>query len=455
MKALSRHLRIDPLRLAWGTWIALAVATAVRTILSPVQHSVFPIFAGSAMRWWQDRCLYNLYLPLDVFRYPPVFAVLVTPFGALGLRLGGVLWTWTSLGVLVYGLWCFLRDVAPGRWVRSRTSVFLVLCALGTLRGAWNGQSNALVVGLLLLAASALARALSPATAGDGRALARWWRAAALLAAAVCLKLTPLAPALLLCALWPRQLGWRFAVAVAIGFLVPFLTRPTDMVLKHYEDWLVHLLASGGDRWGGFRDGWTCWLAVEHLAAGGTGRLSLTEPIHSIGYRALQLGSALTALLWCLWQKRRAGRLGLGPAWVVHVTFCMGMAWLMLFGPAIEHATYVFLAAPLAWAVVQREEWPGGRGMILSAGAFVFLLGWGVFSRTAMELAPESGSLLATALPLGTMLFILWLFGYAVVSRGAVATPIISDDLPPTQGWQVSLRQHRSRPTTSSVLLRQ
>jgi hypothetical protein len=231
------------------------------------------------------------------------------------------------------------------------------------------------------------------------------------------LKLTPVAPALLLCALWPTRLGWRVAVGVAVGFLVPFATKPTDVVLNHYEDWLVHMLGSGGDRWAGFRDGWTCWLALRHIADGLPGPLSLTAPLHSTVYRLVQILSAAAALLWCLWQKRRATRLELPASWTVHVTLCMGMAWLMLFGPAIEHATYVFLAAPLAWAVVQRDEWPAGRGISLASGMFIFLLGWGVFARTAASLSPEGGSLLVIALPLGTALFILWLCGYASACR--------------------------------------
>jgi hypothetical protein len=435
MNAFSRRFPIDPLRLALGIWLALAGATAVRTLLSPSQHSVFPIFATSAVKWWQDKCLYDHYPPMDVFRYPPVFAVLATPFAALGLRLGGVLWLWVSLGTLLAGLWCFLRDVAPGRWLRWRKGLFLILAAIGTVRGAWNAQSNALAVALLLLAASALVRALNSDAVGDGRARARWWRAAVLLGAAVCLKLTPVAPALLLCALWPARLGWRVAVAVAAGFLVPFATRPTTVVLNHYEDWLVHLLGSGAERWGGFRDGWTCWLAVQHVTDGLPGRMSLSAPLHSTVYRMIQFLSALAVLCWCVWQKRRAAQLGLSSAWVVHVTLCMGMAWLMLFGPAIEHATYVFLAAPMAWAIVQREDWPAGRAIILTSAVLVLGLGWGIFSRMAIDFSPPGGSLLLVALPLGTALYILWLCGYAAACHGVATAEPDSGESPAADEW--------------------
>jgi hypothetical protein len=332
------------------------------------------------------------------------------------------------MGVLLAGLWCFARDVAPGRWTAPRLAAFLVLGALAALRGLWNAQSNALAVGLMLLAASAAARALAAVGSGpvaDARRRRRWWRAAALLAAAVCLKLTPLAPALLLCALWPRRLAWRFAVATAVGFLLPFLTRPAPVVLQHYEDWLVHLMTSGGDRWEGFRDAWTVWLAVCHVADGLPGRLAVCHRIDTSAYRAVQVAAALAALAWCLWQ-RRAARRDAGSSWPVHAALCVGMAWLMLFGPAIEHATYVFLAAPLAWAVVQRSEWPAGRGVIAAAAVFILVLGWGAVARAAEDPWPGGGSLLVASLPLGTALFTLWLAGYAVACRPGPLRPVLT-----------------------------
>jgi hypothetical protein len=411
---MTASKRLEPLRLALGLWLVLALAVAARTLVSPVRHSVFPIFAASADHWWADLPLYQPYPPLDTYRYPPFFAVLLTPFAQLGLRVGGLLWTGLSLAALLGGLWCYLRDVGPGRWTQPRVAAFLALGGLGALRGLWNAQSNALVVGMLLLAASALARALAAdgGSAPQGGARRRWWRAAILLALPVCLKLTPLAPALLLCALWPRRLASRFAVAVAAGFLLPFLTRPPDVVLSHYGEWLSHLKESGGDRWLGFRDGWTVWLAARHLAGGLHGTVPLCEPIDGPWYRLAQLLSAAGVLAWCLWQRRRSGRLGLGAPWLVHVTLSAGMTWLMLFGPAVEHATYVFLAPALAWAVVQREEWARGRLLLAAAVALVFVLGWGAVSRQATAAWPGGGSLLVATLPVGTTLFLAWLLGY-------------------------------------------
>jgi hypothetical protein len=404
------------MRLVLGLWLVLAVAVGVRTLVRPATHTVFPIFAASAEHWWGNRSLYDLYPPLDHFRYPPVFAVFVTPFRALGLTAGGILWTWFNMAVYVAGLLVFVRDVIPSAWTRRRTALFLALGALGALRGLWNAQSNALAVGLLLLGTAALVRAVNNSRQSDlgnqtepiteGRA---WWLAAFLLAVPVCLKVTPLAPILLLCALWPRQLTGRLLAAMALLFLVPFLTRPPAVVLEHYRDWFDHLLHSGNGRWLGFRDGWTVWLVLRHLFGGETGPLALREPMDSVWYRLVQLATAAAALAWCLWQQHRERRLQLGTRWLVHITLSMGLAWLMLFGPAVEHATYVFLTAPLAWALLERRAWPHGQGLILAAFVLIMVLGWGAMSRL---LSPEWPVLL-TALPAGTALYALWLIGYA------------------------------------------
>src|SRR5579875_3644140 len=162
------------LRLALIMWLILGLAVSIRTWVHPRHHTVFPIFAASAEHWWSNCPLYELYPGLDRFRYPPVFALFVTPFSALGLTAGGILWSWLSIAIFVAGLWQYLRDVVPSTWSPQRIAVFLILSGLGALRGLWNAQSNALIVGFLLLGAAALARVLHSANPrGSG-----WWLAA-------------------------------------------------------------------------------------------------------------------------------------------------------------------------------------------------------------------------------------------------------------------------------------
>ena len=254
---LPRLAGRDPIRRALLLWLVVAVVVAVRILIEPESHTIFPVLAGSCSHWWTDQPLYADYAPLDYFRYPPSFAVAFTPLWAVGPRAGGVLWSLLGAGVFVLGLWRFLRDVAPSTWTPAREAAFLALGALGALRGLWNAQSNALAVGLLLLAAAALVRR-------------RWWTAAAVLAGSVLIKLTPLAPALLLCALQPRRLSGRLALFLAAGLLLPFLTRPPDIVFNHYREWLNQMAATGAERWPGFRDAWTVWLVFGRCDTAGS-----------------------------------------------------------------------------------------------------------------------------------------------------------------------------------------
>ncbi len=225
-----------------------------------------------------------------------------------------------------------------------------------------------------------------------------------MLAGSVLVKLTPLAPALLLCALQPRRLSGRFALFLLAGLLVPFLTRPPGIVFDHYREWAYHLTATGAERWPGFRDAWTVWLVLRETLRGRIGVPPLREPMGSGVYRAVQLLTAAAALAWCLWQRRRHD----DPRRRTTLALAMGLTWLMLFGPAVEHASYVFLAPVLNWALLERGAFPRGRGFVIAAFVLVMVLGWDAIGRAVPALAPA----LLTALPIGTALFTGWLIGY-------------------------------------------
>src|SRR5207244_2467507 len=97
----------------------------------------------------------------------------------------------------------------------------------------------------------------------------------------------------------------RFVLILALGLLVPFLTRPPEIVAGHYQEWLDHLLHSSQERWPGFRDGWTVWISLRHQVRFADSPVPIREPIDSVWYRVLQVSSAAGALAWCLWQRRR------------------------------------------------------------------------------------------------------------------------------------------------------
>ena len=372
------------LRRAVRLWCVLVVVIGIKTAIDPKGHSVYPLFVAGARHWWAGLPLYDVYPGIidvfEVFRYSPTCALAYAPLALLPDRIGGIFWNVINLGTLALGLVLAARDVFPGRWPARRLGPLLVLVLVGAIRPAWNGQSNPLVAGLLLLAAWAIARR-------------RWWLAAALLAAPVYLKLAPIAVALLLVALWPRKLLGRFAVAMAVGALLPFATQSPGYVVAQYCDWYKVLAQSNHTRWPAFRDAWTLWQL--------TGR-----PVNVPAYRAIQVGAGLATLAWCL----RLKRLVRDPRALLTATLAMGTAYLMAFGPSVEYPTYVVIAPMAAWAVLSAFGRRSGRVWAVTAYAMTMVLGSELFEKPLVAHVP----IVVGMLPAGSLLFAAWLVRHAV-----------------------------------------
>jgi hypothetical protein len=396
---------LSPCHLVLVIWVLFGVAIGIRTILRPASHTVFPVFAASAEHWWADQSLYEAYPGLDQFRYPPVFAIAVTPLARLGLCGGGILWSWLGLAVYGWGVWRFGRAILSGPWTRTRWAVFLALALLGAARGAWNAQSNLLVVGLALLGAAELV-------------CQRWWAAAFLLAGSVAAKLTPLPLALLLCALWPGKLSGRFLLALLPFALCPFLTRPPEIVLEQYVSLGHHLTESSNLRWPGFRDAWTLWAVARQQWTGTLETFSVSAPLDGAWYRWVQMGAGLVTFLWCALLRWRGAQRADLAKWTVG----LGCAWLMLFGPAVEHASYAFLAPCLAGAFVERNIWPRGRWLVILSALLVFFLGFGALTRPLLPYTPWP----LVILPLGTTLYTIWLLGQSIACLAPAGCPSLA-----------------------------
>ena len=240
----------DPhLRRALALWAVLAVSVCIKTAMPGGEHSVYPVFAAGARHWWADKPLYVSYHQtenIDGFRYSPAFAVALTPFYLLPGYLGAIAWGVVNIVLLFWALHVFVRDVLPGEWPPPRERVFLTLTLFGSIVGIWSGQSNALVLALIILGLAAVRRE-------------RWWTAALMLALPVFIKVWPIAIVLLLMVCWPRQLTGRLLAVCAVLALAPFLTRPPDIVAWQYREWYVTLVGPLCDRWPGYRDAWTIW----------------------------------------------------------------------------------------------------------------------------------------------------------------------------------------------------
>jgi hypothetical protein len=181
--------------------------------------------------------------------------------------------------------------------------------------------------------------------------------------------------------------------------MVPFLTRPAGVVLQHYADWVAQQKLLANERWPGFRDAWTVWQVVKHTLTGEL--IDLKAPLDNAVYRTVQLVTAGSCLAWCLWKRRR----GIGSRQLVLATLSMGSVWAMLFGPAVEYPTYVFLAPFLAAAVVDNDSPPARRFLAAIASVLILTFGWGLLSLRLIAVFPP----VLAALPIGTALFAIGL----------------------------------------------
>ena len=255
-----------------------------------------------------------------------------------------------------------------------------MLLLLGSARTIWSAQSNPLIFAAVAAATIAILDR-------------RWWLAALLLASPVHIKVWPLAAALLLIACWPRQLGWRFAVALLVLAAVPLLTKPLPIVLARYHDWYTAMMGPMLQIRHEYRDAWTIWELFP-------------LPVDLTGYLGLQLSTATGTLALCLWQKQRL------QSTAKLLTFVLGMwtAWQLTFGPGTERNTFGLIAPLTAWATVVAVAEHRGRVWMLVAVFCMDVLAIGQVERALAHICPHVPE---AAHPLGVLLFALWLIHYA------------------------------------------
>lgn len=399
---MLRYLFIDipARRRALVLWAILAAAVCVKIAWFGGNDSVYRVFAGAARHWWADQSLYGGYTVsegLDVYRYSPTFAVAFTAFYRLPGECGAIAWGLVSITALVWAMHALARDVLPGGWPPSREGWFLGLVMIGSIVGIWSLQSNAIVIALVGLALSAIARQ-------------RWWTAALWLAIPVFIKLWPIALVLLLAACWPRRLIWRFAAVCAVLAIIPFLTRPPGTVAWQYHEWYVVLTGSLQARWPGYRDAWTIWEQTCPLL-GLQANWAQSTQRHL--YMAMQLLTAIGVLGWCLWQRRRiAASASGGAGHLLTLILSMWACWQLLFGPGTEQLTYGIIAPSASWAVLVSFAEKRARWLTTMAWAMLALLPSGDIERAIAVLLPGAPALL----PLGVVLLAAWLVWHEMMN---------------------------------------
>jgi hypothetical protein len=325
-------------RVAALAWLAVLLVIAGRVLLRPGKQSVYPTYARAAACWRLGEPVYCLTdldkVSCNAFRYSPLSAALLVPFGLLPERLGEVLWRLLNAGVLLGAVAGWTRAGLPRRLQPGpRAAVFLLLLplAVGNLN---NGQSNPLVLGLLLLTVTAAARR-------------RWNIAAACMALACLFKIYPVAVGLLLVVVSPRRFAGRLLLFLALGLGIPFLLQRPAYVAEQYADWFRYLQLDN-------RHDWAAELGYRDLTL--LCRVYLT-PLSAGAYTAVQLAAAGGAAALCL----AARRAGWGRRRLLTGLLALGCCWMTLFGAATESATYLLLAPSLVWALTETFLVPAPR----------------------------------------------------------------------------------------------
>jgi hypothetical protein len=319
-------------KLALAVWGVLLVLVCFRTAFWPKAHSVYPIFALASQHWLAGSDLYRL-TEYDVYRYSPLVAVAFVPLGLLPLPLGGVLWRLLSAAIYLSAVVWWdrrLRTSGGDGVTRSSLALFLLLALPLSLDNLNNGQSNLLLMGLLMHSVLACE--------------ARRWNLAAVCMAIACLfKVYPIAVGLLLVVVYRRRFTLRFAAALVVGLLLPFVLQRPGYVLEEYATWIGYLRRD--ERQGAILELWYRDLRLLCRVLG--------MPLSAATYAAIQLtaGACIAAVCFVArrvgWPAQKLGPLLLG----------LGCCWMTAFGPATETSTYMLMAPMAAWYIV--ETWNG------------------------------------------------------------------------------------------------
>jgi hypothetical protein len=323
------------MRLAVGVWVLLLAGVCGRVALGPERsHTVVPIYLTAAERWVNAGNLYEPAPPLDVYRNPPGVAAAFVPLTWVPERLAEVAWRGLSAAILLAGLSVWVKRGLPQPLTPGETGAVFILVALLAIPSLNNGQTNLVLIGALLLGATA--------AASD-----RGWRAGTWLALAAAVKVYPAAVGLLLGAARPRRILLPFLVAGLILAAMPFFLQSRTYVFGEYRNFAASVTADDRTFAPLERAPQDLFLAL---------RVWVTAPPPG-AYLAFKLVAAAgMAGLVVL-----AARRGVDSPGLVTLAFHLGCCWITVLGPATEIHTYVLLAPTAASLLVRAYSDRQGR----------------------------------------------------------------------------------------------
>jgi hypothetical protein len=341
--------------LAGALWGVAAIIVSILVVIHPNNsNNICELYASSSHNWWAGNDLYDLTVK-DGFLYLPHFAIIYTPFAALGNLLGGNAWRLTGLASLCIGLWRLAKLLSPrnGALVFAFGSFAAIAPSIASFRC---GQANVYIAALLLNIAVELA-------------CRRWSLATVLLLLAVAVKPINFVPLLLAAAIYPPMLK-RLALGLVVFFLIPFATQNPQYVWDQYLVCFSKLqMAELPDR--SFCDlrgiFWRFFIMPQEIVT------------------VLQIIAAAATLALCF----LASRWWREPAQSLFVA-AFGASYLMLFNPRTESGSYVILSAILAIpaAVLFLDDLRAFPGIMLIVIGFFFCCDAWAYHQTDPWLKP-------------------------------------------------------------------
>ncbi len=301
-------------------WFVPLLVISVMVLLRPEHRSVSMLYQRAVANWWAHQPIYEGPTGMN---YLPHFVVLFSPFHALPLALGEVLWRWTAAAGLVCGLWRFVRRGPDAAKAFALVSLITMPLTLGALR---NGQANAHFAAVLLLSAAFLMDR-------------RWWLATLFLLLCLAIKPLGLAAIGLALAAFPT-VSWRLALGTIALVALPFLAGPWVYVAgQHAAAWTnLHACAAVTENRFADLNGLLRTLGCPLTGGGSVAVRGLAGALFLVGcWRAGRQPADRRALIWH------------GAA----------AAYLMLFNPMTEANSYVVLAPALglwAWESARRGQ---------------------------------------------------------------------------------------------------
>jgi hypothetical protein len=388
-----RRIKIDWPVAARNVWVCVILGLAIHAFCLPSSHTVYDIYVGAARRWLAGEDLYIR--TRDYYRYSPLFAVVLTPLAVLPDGASAALWKIINSTIFVLSLRAWAGRLSPRRLSSNELAALLLLALPLAMHSLYNGQANLLMLGSLLFGMVA---------AAEGK----WNRAALWIAWATLIKGYPLALAMILMVLFPRQFAGRFIASLAAGLLLPFASVKPAVVAMQYQSWWHHL-----------RD--STEIMRERLRSIDQLFVIYGHPLSDRTFAVLGALAGAAVMLVCMVIARRSSSRGE----TVFRIFLWFSLWGLLFGPATESCTYVMAAPAITWALVEawhRRAWWPERAMLVVSLLMMGPMVTDLFGRLIRNFSNEHGSQPAGGLLLLGWLIIEWRRRLCVDEGGGVSS---------------------------------